>query len=243
MTDHERFRKAYALDVKSVTDEGVIEGYASVFDVIDSQGDIIAPGAFKRTINAWNAKGRGVPVLWHHDASEPIGVTTSLAEDAHGLRVSAHLVREVRRATEAHALAKAGALGGLSIGFSVPRTASDGEPASMVDEKRGARVFREVRLWEYSLVTFPANEAAVLTGVKSASEVHAELIEALHSLRESVEQSDTRALLRDIRLALSLDRPPVGRARDADPALAEVLREAHHLLSAHHAARPERTPA
>lgn len=230
-------RKTYALNVESTTDEGTLEGYASVFNTIDSQGDVIAPGAFKRTISAWAAKGRGVPVLWQHSSDEPIGVTTSITEDDHGLRVRAQLVREVRRANEAHALAKAGALGGLSIGFSASPNASDGKPAVVYDEAAGARVFREVRLWEYSLVTFPANEDAVLTSVKGWAGA-LELLEAIRDMRET--HAATADLVRELRNLILASRalPPDGRAPsgvrspDDHAALSAVLKQAQELLRA-----------
>jgi uncharacterized protein len=140
-----------------------------VFDVVDSYKDVIAPGAFKRTLAAWQASGRMLPVLWQHDEYNPIGVTMSAMEDDRGLAVKAQLITEVQQARDAYALAKAGALGGMSIGFSIPNKAADGNPAVVYDDERQVQIIREVRLWEYSLVTFPANEAATINQVKAAA--------------------------------------------------------------------------
>jgi len=227
-----RITKDFTFDVKSVTDEGVIEGYASVFDVLDDQGDIVLPGAFTRTINAWAAKGRPIPVLWQHDAFAPIGATASITEDSHGLRVRSQLVMGVQRAREAHELAKAGVLGGLSIGFSVPKLASDGQPAVVWDDERDARLFREVRLWEYSLVTFPANEAATITAVKQAPEWAVDLTAAARELREVLDHRETLRLLREVRMILShaSAEPPGGRAHDREDALADLLRQTTQAL-------------
>jgi HK97 family phage prohead protease len=220
-----RITRDFTFDVKSVTDTGLIEGYASVFNNVDSHGDIIAGGAFTRTLKAWEAKGRKVPVLWQHDAFDPVGVTESITEDQHGLRIVAQLVPEVQRAREAHALAKAGALGGLSIGFSVPALASDGEPATTYDEERRARVFREVRLWEYSLVTFPANEDATITSVK------ADLAALVTDLRAALDDRETLKLLREIKQALQHATPPTVGALDVDPALTGLLTETRSVLA------------
>ena len=230
-----RMTKDFTFDVKSVSDEGVIEGYASVFDVIDEQGDIVLPGAFTRTINAWSAKGKPVPVLWQHDAFAPIGATTAISEDDHGLRIRTQLVMGVQKAREAHALADAGVLGGLSIGFSVPKLARDGQPAVVWDDERDARLFREVRLWEYSLVTFPANEDAVITSVKDLEppEWAADLTEAARDLRAVLDNRETLRLLREVRTILShaSSEPPVGRALDREDALADLLRQATQALT------------
>ena len=220
-------RRSFEFQVKAVSEDGMIEGYASVFNVIDAEGDIIAPGAFKRTIRSWQAKNRAVPVLWQHDAAMPIGVTKSMTEDENGLRVMAQLVMPVQKAQEAYALAKAGALGGMSIGFTVPRMAEDGQAAGMYDEERQARVFREVRLWEYSMVTFPANEAAVITAVK-ADPILTDLRETLDALKKSIdEQVELTRLLRSVRATLE-PAPSVGASEST--VLSRALRQAQELL-------------
>lgn len=220
-------RRSFEFQVKAVSEDGMIEGYASVFNVIDAEGDIIAPGAFKRTIRSWQAKNRAVPVLWQHDAAMPIGVTKSMTEDENGLRVMAQLVMPVQKAQEAYALAKAGALGGMSIGFTVPRMAEDGQAAAMYDEERQARVFREVRLWEYSMVTFPANEAAVITAVK-ADPILTDLRETLDALKKSIdEQVELMRLLRSVRATLE-PAPSVGASEST--VLSRALRQAQELL-------------
>ena len=228
-----RITKDFAFDVHDVTNEGTIEGYASVFGNIDSAGDIIAPGAFKRTLASWQAKARPIPVLWQHDAYDPIGVTETISEDGKGLHVKARLITTVQRAKDAHALAEAGALGGLSIGFSVPKLASDGEPAITRDDQSGAQVFREVRLWEYSLVTFPANEEATITTVKNhewADDLTTVLAEVRDALREHHDQRVLDAIT-ELKQALGITRArPDRREEVQDPDLTRVLREAHSLL-------------
>jgi HK97 family phage prohead protease len=220
-------RRSFEFQVKAVTEDGMIEGYASVFNVIDAEGDIIAPGAFRRTIRSWQAKNRAVPVLWQHDAAMPIGVTKAMTEDENGLRVMAQLVMPVQKAQEAYALAKAGALGGMSIGFTVPRMAEDGQAAAMYDEEKGARVFREVRLWEYSMVTFPANEAAVITAVKS-DPLLSDLRDTLAALKKSIdEQTEFTHFLRAVRATLDA-APPVGVSEST--VLSRALRQAQELL-------------
>ena len=226
-TQPQLVRRSFEFNVKNVTEDGMIEGYASVFNVIDAEGDVIAPGAFRRTIRSWEAKNRAVPVLWQHDASMPIGVTKSMIEDGNGLRVQAQLVMPVQKAQEAYALAKAGALGGLSIGFTVPRMAEDGQAAAMYDEEKGARVFREVRLWEYSMVTFPANEAAVITAVK-ADPLLTDLRDAMRELKTAInDQSEILQLLKAVRASMSAT-PSVGVQGNA--VLSRALKQANELL-------------
>jgi HK97 family phage prohead protease len=118
----------------------------------------------RRTLNIeWESlKKRAYPVqlLWQHQWEQQIGVITQIFEDKHGLYVEGQLLLEVARAKEAHALLKAGALRGMSIGYTVKKSRRDVET--------GARELLAVELWEVSLVTLPANMAAQVTVVKAA---------------------------------------------------------------------------
>jgi uncharacterized protein len=155
-------------EIKSLRSDGSFAGYASVFGVVDSQRDVVKPGAFKATL-----KDRAQPVqlLWQHQWESPIGTIESLLEDKHGLYIQGRLLMEVAQAREAHALLKARVIRGLSIGYSVKR--------SRRDPQSGIRQLLEVDLWEVSLVTMPANEAAQVTIVKSSGAQFQALMEAL----------------------------------------------------------------
>ena len=134
------------------------EGYGSVFGTLDSYADIVAKGAFKRSLKEWKSKGRAPAMLWQHDAAKPVGVWVEMREDDHGLFVKGQLA-DTQLGREAYALLKMGALSGLSIGF---RTLK-----SKMDDESGIRTLTEVELWETSLVTFPANDPARITSVKA----------------------------------------------------------------------------
>lgn len=151
----------FALSVKAdgVADDGTFEGYGSVFGVIDSYQEIVAPGAFAESLTELAAKNRTVPVLWQHRSDAPIGVYDTITEDETGLHVKGRLLTaDVAQAKEAHALLKAGAVTGLSIGYWVRE--------SSVDEKTGIRTLLKLDLVEVSLVTFPACDDARVEAVK-----------------------------------------------------------------------------
>jgi len=156
----------------------------------------------------------------------PIGVTLEAAEDEKGLAVKAQLVTEVGQAREAFALAKAGALGGMSIGFSIPNKASDGQSAMVYDDERKVTIIREVKLFEYSLVTFPANEAATIDSVKAAAQALEEATEAF-----TLHYKDTVSLLREMRTLLEAGQRSARTTRNEDDALSAVLNEARQLLA------------
>lgn len=172
------------LKIKSVdADEGTFEGYASVFDNIDLGNDVIKKGAFARTIKNQSEK---VPILWQHNMDEPIGISTEMVEDNHGLKVKGKLILGVKKAREAHELLKAGAIKGLSIGFDI------------VDEsfEKGIRVIKELRLWEFSVVTFGMNPLATVTATKNRKDLEARIekleneLAALRSFGDETAEND-----------------------------------------------------
>lgn len=147
-------RKGFSFEVKTVNDnEFVFEGYASVFRNVDSYRDVIEPGAFTKTIQ----ENKRVKVLWQHDAWQPIGKPIEMVEDNHGLYVKAKLA-QTERGKEAYQLIKEGVIDELSIGFNTIKDEWDNE--------KNVRLIKEVKLWEFSPVTFAANEQAMITGVK-----------------------------------------------------------------------------
>jgi HK97 family phage prohead protease len=143
------------LEVKLAADTGLLEGYASTFGNVDSYGDVIAPGAFMKSLAEHKSAGTMPALLWQHNADDPIGVWTDAREDERGLKVSGRLTLDTKRGAEARALVKDGALA-LSIGFQTRDSASE----------NGRRVLKDIKLWEISLVTFPMLSGARVTGVK-----------------------------------------------------------------------------
>ena len=150
-------------EIKAVNADGTVEGYGSVFGVRDNYDDVIAKGAFIQSLKDHKAAGTMPAMLWQHDADKPIGVWTDMVEDEKGLRIKGQLAMETVKGKEAHALLKMGALNGLSIGFMSKEWAYDRDTE--------VRTLTAIDLWEVSLVTFPANEKARVTNVKSADEM------------------------------------------------------------------------
>lgn len=149
----------FSFEVKEVSDGGIFTGYGSVFGVVDSYDEIVAPGAFTESLAAHKAKGTMPAMLWQHRSAEPLGVYTEMAEDNIGLKITGQIALKTQRGAEAYELLKMGAISGLSIGF-MPREDS-------LDKVTRIRTLKKVDLWETSLVTFPANDAARVDGVKS----------------------------------------------------------------------------
>lgn len=152
--------KAFDLDVKAVEPGGGFTGYASVFGNIDAYREIVAPGAFTKTLKETEKKGRTLPILWHHDLENPIGSWTSLKEDDHGLLGAGELwLEESATARVAYRGMQSKSVTGLSIGYNVRDDS--------FDEKERVRTLKDVHLVEASIVTNPANDDARVDAVKA----------------------------------------------------------------------------
>jgi uncharacterized protein len=145
--------KSFNFEVKASADN-TFEGYASVFDNVDSYRDVVEKGAFNKTIQ----ESKRVKILWQHDPMFPIGKPLAMSEDSKGLHVKGK-ISETDLGKNALILMKDGVIDELSIGFNTVK--------DEWDKKGNVRRIKEVKLWEFSLVTFAANEAATITGVKN----------------------------------------------------------------------------
>lgn len=145
-------KKFFNFEVKTSGENGIFSGYASVFNMIDHQGDTIMQDAF-------NIEQNSVVILWQHIQEEPIGKVLEIKQDEKGLYIRGQLITDIKKGYEAYRLLQSGIINGLSIGY----IARDYE----IDQKTGARIIKKLDLVEVSLVTFPANDSARVLCVKS----------------------------------------------------------------------------
>ncbi len=174
-------KKQFELKLNNLDAEtGMFEGIGNKTGFKDFADDIVVKGAFQKSISRKMPK-----LLWQHKADEPIGIFTEAVEDGEGLKVKGQLlINDVQRAREAHALLKAGAIDGLSIGFSIPAGGSE-------MKSDGTRFIKEVNLHEVSIVTFPCNSASTVSAVKSVEDMTEREFEK--SLRDVVGLSQKQA--------------------------------------------------
>lgn len=153
-------KKNYRFKVNKFDIEaGEISGYANTFGFRDYAGDITQNGAFTNSLKNHIAEGTSIKMLWQHNTTEVIGVWTEAVEDEHGLYLKGKLTKGVQKSDEALLLLAAGALDGLSIGYTVED--------SRWDSKQDARLLLEINLLECSIVTFPCNTQSRIDSVKS----------------------------------------------------------------------------
>lgn len=151
-------------EVKNMTSEktekgnfAFFEGYAAVFSNEDAKDDIIVKGAFAKTIST----NRKIRLLFQHDRYVVIGQVMEAYEDNYGLYVKCRLDIDVEKAAEVYTLLKSGSLDSMSIGFKTIKADFKEINGNVI------RYVQEVELFEVSVVTFPANDNAVITDVKS----------------------------------------------------------------------------
>ena len=192
-------RKTLSLDAIEVKfdDEkrGVFSGYASKFGGVDSYGDTIVAGAYKKTLKK---RERPVQLRWNH-YGDVIGKWTRIEEDENGLYVEGELTPGHSKASDVYALLKHGAVTGLSIGY---------RPVQIRELGDGKRELKEIELIEISVVESPADNAAHIGDVKSVIDSAESLKEIESILRESggFSRNDATALVARIKSLAHGDR-------------------------------------
>lgn len=155
-------RLSSPLEFKFAGDDsnGRIRGYASTFGGNpDAYGDVIAKGAFTRTLKEHLSQGSMPAMLWSHDPARPIGRWLDMNEDELGLYALGELNLETSGGKDAYGHLKNGDVNGMSIGYAVGPNGS---------KKSGAtRLLTDIDLIEVSIVAFPANSRSRVSGVKS----------------------------------------------------------------------------
>ena len=179
-------------------DGGAVRAYASTFDRIpDAVGDIVAPGAFEKTLANWRESGKPIPLLWGHDTDDPfsnIGAATDYGTDERGLWFDASFDAENEKAQYVRKLVKEGRVFQCSFAYAV----NDSSPVTL-DDGRKANELRELDLFEISIVQIPANQNATIEEVKSAEEKEEAMTEVKAGRRNSAK--DTNELKRIVSAA------------------------------------------
>ena len=136
---------------------GIIKGYGSYFGNKDSDNDVIAKGAYKKTIEE---NGNRVKYLYQHDMNQPIGKMTELYEDDKGLVFVAEIAK-TQLGKDVVELMKSGVITENSVGIMPIQKQNKGD----------YREITEVKLYEISAVTLAANDQAKILDVKGNVDV------------------------------------------------------------------------
>lgn len=150
--------RTLAANTTAVAEElGQFEAVASAWEA-DRENDVIAPKAFEKTIRAWRASGKRLPLLFEH-SNTVVGAIdpASMRTDEIGLLVAGEVDRSEREGQQAWRSIKSG-VAGFSIGFM-----AESEP-----RKGGGRLLTEIDLLEISVTSKPMHPATRALSWKSA---------------------------------------------------------------------------
>lgn len=172
---------------QSTGDERIVSGYTSTWG-LDSGRDKMVYGSFNESIKQRfkNQKDNGqapkIKVLYQHDPKLPVGVPTVLKEDPKGLYFEAR-ISKTKLGDEVLEMVKDGTISSMSIGFVVLK--------DEYDSKQDIRYIKEVKLVEFSFVTFPMNEEAMITGWKNS-------MEQLYSIETEIDKRVKEAVEKEL---------------------------------------------
>ena len=185
-------KKSVQVEIKADENRREITAYASTFGNVDNGDDVAVRGCFAKTLQEDSNR---VKVLWEHSRFHPIGLPMHMEEDSKGL-LTVSKISNTTLGNDIMQLAREGVLDRMSIGYKT-RSYSYGEPEDDEakpghygdhdeedEEEKGSgadleqklvvgrqskkiRYLTDVKLYEYSLVSFPMNDAADVVGVKS----------------------------------------------------------------------------
>ena len=163
--------KQFPAEIKALEEDGTCKAYVATYRTTpDAQGDIIEPGAFTKSLSG-NPR---LPMLWQHDPKTPCGHWYSYKSDNHGILATGKFNLSTSWGRDAYGAVKGSDVDSFSIGFITEKSTYD---------RDGVRHLTELSLKEASAVTFAADGAAKLVGVKAAP----------HSSQISIQQVARRA--------------------------------------------------
>ena len=162
------------------------KAYVAIFGNEDSWGDIIIKGAFKKDIKAWKKKDKFPKFLYQHTSTKVPGVITDMKEDDKGLLVTAHFINTTL-GKDAYIEAKTGAVNQFSFGYYAVKYD--------IDNTSYVRTLTEIKIFEASQVTFPANDLTEVVDIKSTIEENVRVFEGFLRDEGGFSQKDAKTII------------------------------------------------
>lgn len=166
--------KNVEFNCKDIGDKFQVEAYASTFGNIDAGRDIMEKSAFKKTLQEQKQR---VKALFNHDWNTIIGKPLEIYEDSKGLYTKTQFVNTIK-SNEIYELIKEKIVNELSIGYDIVK--------KDYDRVQNVNHLREVKLYEYSFVTFAMNDQAQVQNVKAGRVLSSQNEEVIRTLIESL---------------------------------------------------------
>lgn len=183
--------------VKAGPDDGLKEGeflvYPSTFTrEPDAYGDVVAKGAFERTIKEWADSGNVLPGLFGHRMDDPdffVAGAIEMGEDDHGWWVKGEFDMDSPKGAHVYRLVKGRRLSQLSFAYDVRE---DG--VVEVAEGQKANELRDLKVYEFSFVPVGANQdtsvvavKGIIDGLKAGRTISSKNEKSLREARDSID--------------------------------------------------------
>ena len=154
------------IDIELKDDSGQVEAVFSIFNSLDSDGDVVMPGAVKSGF-----KNNQVPMVWSHKWDMPIGKGT-INQDKDKAVFKGEFFMDTESGKEAYNLVKnMGDMQQWSFGYKV----NDSEFAKADGEDSDARYLKDLTVYEVSPVLVGANQDTYTLAIKSNTELLKEI--------------------------------------------------------------------
>lgn len=183
--------------VKAGPDDGLAEGefivYPSTFTrEPDTCGDVVAKGAFARTISEWKASGDVMPGLYGHRMDDPdyfVAGAIDMGEDDHGWWIHGFFDLDSPKGPQTYRLVKGRRLRQLSFAYE-----TIDESKVTLEDGRKANELRDLDVFEFSFVPVGANQdtsvvaiKALTDGIKAGRVLSAKNEQSLRDARDSID--------------------------------------------------------
>ena len=157
--------KSIDLEIKN-DEKGEVAAVFSVFDKIDSDGDIVKSGSIKSGF-----KSGDVPMVWAHKWDMPIG-KGQIEQDDNKATFKGQFFMDTESGREAYNLVKAmGDLQQWSFGFKVDDSEYGKISKDGSDEEENVRYLKGLTVYEVSPVLVGANQETYTMAIKSNTEL------------------------------------------------------------------------
>jgi HK97 family phage prohead protease len=173
------------IDIELKDDSGQVEAVFSLFNSLDSDGDVVVPGAVKSGF-----KNNQVPMVWSHKWDMPIGKGT-ISQDDDKAVFKGEFFMDTESGKEAYNLVKnMGDMQQWSFGYKV----NDSEFSKTKDsdgDDTNARLLKDLTVYEVSPVLVGANQDTYTLAIKSNTELLKEITEVKSEQEEVVVESSS----------------------------------------------------
>jgi len=174
--------KEINFEVKENTDsKGEVKAVFSVFNNVDSDGDVVIPGAVKSGF-----KSGDVPMVWSHKWDMPIG-KGKISQDNDQATFTGSFFMDTESGKEAYNLVKnMGDLQQWSFGFRVNDSEYGKFQKDANDEGEDVRYLKDLSVYEVSPVLVGANQDTFTMAIKSDKATEAKFVQEMSVSDEEV---------------------------------------------------------